>query len=704
MALDLSHFRTRRRVLPAVLAGALLVPTVIAVGSLPAASASPTSSNTRLLAVTLTGSATPTLRAIVSAQIPGAPIPTGTVTFSIVGSSPVQCDDLTTNTIPTTGGVATCKITAGLPDGAVGASETALATYSGDGAHTASAGTYTSSDGTFTPGGSDPHASGDMVPPPGYSNDQLIFDDQFTGTSLDSSKWTTSLGAQGIVWNNNGSLPAPYSGPNVPGDNREAAMFAPSQVTVDNGLTLTAQHNTNQYSASYPWISGVVTTEGKFSLPADGWYVQVLAKMPDESQGMWPAIWFLPGTSGGPSNELVGAEGGWSEADPNEVLHSSYVANQGKQQNAYGVDADVSAGYHVYGFEFLPGRSITAFFDGTPEWQVSASNGVTITAEQYEILLELQVASQQTSSWHTVTTSATPPASMDVAEVQAYSASTTSTTSGSTTSTTSTTTTTSTTSTQPATAMSAPPGYSAAQLTLDDTFKNLSNWNEFYGPGTRWDDFGQLPAPWSGGNTPLSTDIAIYNPSQDVLLPGGGVELNTVPYNGTYASMGYEWLSGVLTSKNTLPANGWYVQVRAQMPNTSEGMWPGIWALPSSSAQELDGFEGGWLGTSPNTQGHSDTFAPGGQIQQVWPTPNGLNLTSESNVYGFQYLPGTGMRFFVNGHQVYSSSADLSPEGYYLFLQTQVAGPQTSGYHTTGGTTSASMKIAEVQIYSGTGS
>ena len=68
-----------------------------------------------------------------------------------------------------------------------------------------------------------------------------------------------------------------------------------------------------------------------------------------------------------------------------------------------------------------PGQSITAYFDGRQVWQVQASSGITITGEPYEIILELQVAAQQASGWHTVTTSATPSASMDVAEVQAYS-------------------------------------------------------------------------------------------------------------------------------------------------------------------------------------------------------------------------------------------------------------------------------------------
>ena len=36
--------------------------------------------------------------------------------------------------------------------------------------------------------------SGGMSAPPGYTSQQMIFDDRFSGTSLDSTKWVTYLG------------------------------------------------------------------------------------------------------------------------------------------------------------------------------------------------------------------------------------------------------------------------------------------------------------------------------------------------------------------------------------------------------------------------------------------------------------------------------------------------------------------------------
>jgi hypothetical protein len=278
----------------------------------------------------------------------------------------------------------------------------------------------TTTTSTPAPTSSAPAPAGAMAAPAGYGAGQMIFDDQFQGTSLDTSKWTTYLGAEGQRWDNKGNLPSPYSGPNTPVTD-EGAMFSPSQVNVNNGLTLNAARNTNQYASSYPWLSGVISTANKFTLPTSGWYVQVKAKMGDQSQGMWPAIWFLCGTSCPSDNEFDGFEGGWTGSSPNDIMHSDYFASQGQQQQAYNVGSDVSSSWHTYGFEFLPGKSITAYFDGKQVWQVNASNGVSITGEPYEIILELQEATNQTSGWHTTTNGSTPGTSMQVSEVQAYS-------------------------------------------------------------------------------------------------------------------------------------------------------------------------------------------------------------------------------------------------------------------------------------------
>lgn len=268
----------------------------------------------------------------------------------------------------------------------------------------------------------DATSNGQLTAPAGYST--KLLEDQFTGTTLDSSKWVTYMGDRGIRWDNQGALPSPYSGANQPGSSG-VALFAPSQVSVNNGLTFTAQRNTNQYASLYPWISGTINTEGKFTLPTtSAWFVQAKIKMPDASQGMWPAMWFLCGVSCTPENELDGWEGGFKELPgipANRTAHYDYFSNAGEKAAEVDIGTDVSTAYHVYGVEFVPNQFIKYYFDGQVIFTVSAGAGVSIPAEPYEIMLNLQVAADSTSGWHTIPNANTPATNMQVSEVQAYS-------------------------------------------------------------------------------------------------------------------------------------------------------------------------------------------------------------------------------------------------------------------------------------------
>jgi hypothetical protein len=82
----------------------------------------------------------------------------------------------------------------------------------------------------------------------------------------------------------------------------------------------------------------------------------------------------------------------------------------------------MSAGMHVYGTQFLPGTSITEYFDGSQMNQTLGSSGVTIPAGTYELMLQLEVAASSASGWHTVTNANTPTSAMKIAEVQVYAA------------------------------------------------------------------------------------------------------------------------------------------------------------------------------------------------------------------------------------------------------------------------------------------
>ena len=124
MKVDIKLLQFFRRGVPALVAGLALAPVAIVWDSVPAASASTTSTTTNLYPATLLDATSPTLRAKVTGSASDAGTPTGTVSFAINGSGPVQCDGLT-NTVVMSGGVANLQDHLGAPltgvprDGAV---------------------------------------------------------------------------------------------------------------------------------------------------------------------------------------------------------------------------------------------------------------------------------------------------------------------------------------------------------------------------------------------------------------------------------------------------------------------------------------------------------------------------------------------------------------------------------------------------------
>ncbi len=216
-----------------------------------------------------------------------------------------------------------------------------------------------------------------------------------------------------------------------------------------------------------------------------------------------------------------------------------------------------------------------------------------------------------------------------------------------------------------------------------------------------WDnaDFG------SGYSTGGKTNEAAYFSSAQASV-GNGLTLTArqTTSSDVGSSKGFDWVSGAVTSKNPLPATGWYVQISAEMPDTSDGMWPALWFLPASSAQEFDGFEGGWSGSSPNEPGPLRPLRRFGPGPRRVVHPGGTNITAGYNTYGFQYIPGHSVTVYFNGKQVYQDAdSNIASESYYLLIELQVASSSTSGWHTSLSSSTpnpSTMNISEVQVYS----
>lgn len=258
-----------------------------------------------------------------------------------------------------------------------------------------------------------------MAPPAGYSAGQLVLDDQFSGTSLNSAHWNPVMTGQGnSAWNSDG-LPA---GDSAAGTQIHQTYFSPSQVMVNNGLNLTMVRDTRYASMGYGYRSGVVTTYDRFTLR--GGYVQINAKMSDSSEGGWPAIWFIDPNGGGGSQEIDLQEGGFtassaglpSNTPANRIFVSTYHTPTGGHSDfGYRTPTAMDAGFHTYGMEYIPGRLIKTFYDG----RLIGSWTREISTTPYEIVIWNSQASTGASGFHTIGAS---PAGSDlvVAEVQVY--------------------------------------------------------------------------------------------------------------------------------------------------------------------------------------------------------------------------------------------------------------------------------------------
>jgi beta-glucanase (GH16 family) len=258
-----------------------------------------------------------------------------------------------------------------------------------------------------------------MAPPTGYSAGQLVFDDQFTGTSLNSAHWNTVMRGQGNSSWNSDDLPA---GDSAAGTNVHQTYFSPRQVTVNNGLDLTMVPDTKYSSLGYGYRSGVVTSHDKFTLTSG--YVQIKAKMSDSSRGGWPAIWFIDPSRGGGSQEIDLQEGGFTPAEAglpsgtpvNNVFVSTYHTPSGSQSDfGYATPTPMNAGFNTYGMEYIPGRSIKTYFNG----RLVGSWSLNISTTPYQIVIWNSQASFNTSGYHTTGVSPNP-SEVSVAEVQAY--------------------------------------------------------------------------------------------------------------------------------------------------------------------------------------------------------------------------------------------------------------------------------------------
>jgi beta-glucanase (GH16 family) len=222
------------------------------------------------------------------------------------------------------------------------------------------------------------------TPPDEQSEWVLSFQDEFTGTSLDTDKWTT-----GYWWDRDGST-------NL--SSGELQWYQPDDVLVEDGmLRLRAQERTiseTWLGLSFDYTSGIVTTGRDTSdktAPArflfEYGYAEIRARVP-RGQGLWPAFWLLPAShESRPEIDVLESLG----HEP-EVAHFNYHylfedGSRGDEGKTW-TGPDFSADWHVFAVDWQP-DVIIWYVDGIERWRFTEAD--RISSEPMYLLLNLAV-------------------------------------------------------------------------------------------------------------------------------------------------------------------------------------------------------------------------------------------------------------------------------------------------------------------------
>lgn len=181
-------------------------------------------------------------------------------------------------------------------------------------------------------------------PLPGY---QLVFEDDFSGTSLNTSKWSTYF----VCWNvrtlSGNAEQEYYVEAGFPG----LAGVNPHQFS-GGVLSLVANTSPNTAaSGGLPYTSGFISTEQSKSFLYG--YVEARLRVP-QGQGLWPAFWMIPSDCGDhlPEIDILEVLG-----NATNVIYQYDHADGPAPTNLFGtVDKhgfiDAGTGFHTYGFEW----------------------------------------------------------------------------------------------------------------------------------------------------------------------------------------------------------------------------------------------------------------------------------------------------------------------------------------------------------------
>lgn len=234
-----------------------------------------------------------------------------------------------------------------------------------------------------------------------------IFDDEFSGPTLDTSKWNTCFFNFTV-------------GNGCDHDQGELELYQPDEVSLSNGiLSLNANRQTITAAngKTYHYTSGMISTgpsaygaTPKFTFLYG--YMEIRARVP-AGQGFWPAFWTLPADLSWPPEidvfEILGNAPGIINMHYHYPTASGGDGDTGATWNG----PDFAAGWHTYAVDWEPG-SLTWYVDGIARRQYTDAN---VVAKPMYLLANLAVG----GNWPGPPDAATPfPSALQIDYIRVW--------------------------------------------------------------------------------------------------------------------------------------------------------------------------------------------------------------------------------------------------------------------------------------------
>lgn len=187
-------------------------------------------------------------------------------------------------------------------------------------------------------------------------NWRMILNEEFAGTTLDASRWSTCYWWADETCTNEA--------------NNELQLYTPGNVAVSDGtLRLTARQEAASWNGQpFAYTSGMISgsRERETMVPFLYGYVEARARVPAGS-GLWSALWLLPADhETRPEIDIFEIVGETPDID-HHALHSPAEEKPLRHRVA---TSDLSAGWHVFGVDWAPDH-VTWYVDGRKTWTVT---------------------------------------------------------------------------------------------------------------------------------------------------------------------------------------------------------------------------------------------------------------------------------------------------------------------------------------------